>query len=183
MVITQKVKALLHQLHADLKNELQTDTLLLPDGFNAKSHQFVKGEHLLNFPYLYLDFPKFYTKETMFSFRTLFWWGHYFITAWILSGEHLDQYKNNLLEHYAALAGTGLYLLISDTPWEWRKQVPHVLEIRHDNREEVAAALKTRSFLKIHSYMAFDQCVFSEEGLCEEIIHIFRHTLPIVSQS
>ncbi len=179
-LITQKVKTLLHLLHDTLKKELVDFPFLAPDDFHLDNHQFVKGEHLSGFPYLYLDYPKYYTKQEMFSFRSLFWWGHHFIFAWILSGKYLDQYKENILRHYKSLSGKGLFILMTKDPWEWKKHPDNLLEIRQDNQEEVSIALKTRPFLKIHRYIDFRSPAILKGTPIEEAIQALRSTFPII---
>lgn len=180
VIITQKVKELLHKLQVALKEDLVSSDLLMPEGADTQIGQFVKGEHLLGFPYLYLDFPKYFTKTDKFTFRTLFWWGHYFVFAWILEGTYLDQYKKNILSVYDRLADQGLYLLMTETPWEWRKGSDYLLEIRTDNQKEVTTALESRHFLKIHSFIDFHSPQLIQCDIVEEGRKAFRAMKPIV---
>lgn len=148
-----------------------------------RTFQYVKGEHLLNCPYLYLDYPKFFSKEEKFTFRNLFWWGHSFISAWILEGRLLDAYKENLLKHYAILADQGLFILMADTLWEWRNKSELHLEIRKDNFKAVCDALETRAFLKIHRHIALDGPILKEGNLLSEAEASYRKMRPIVEHN
>ena len=181
-IISQKVKQILEQLHAALKEDLAGSSLLAPEGIDITTGQFVKGEHLHDFPYRYLDFPKYFSQDEKFTFRSLFWWGHHFIFALILEGRRLDQYKQNLLKSYDRLADQGLYLLMAPTLWEWEKRPELLLEIRNDNREEVEAALATRRFLKIHRYIDFENPVFEKGRLAEEGVATFRLMKAIMAK-
>lgn len=78
-IITKKVKRMLEGLHAALKEELAASSLLAPEGVDTTTGQFVKGEHLHDFPYQYLDLPKYFSHDEKFTFRSLFWWGHHFV--------------------------------------------------------------------------------------------------------
>ncbi|MFQ5561901.1 MAG: hypothetical protein ACE5FU_15135 [Nitrospinota bacterium] len=89
--VSRKVKTLLEQIQIELKKEIPVNGLLVPKGFDSENFQFVKSEHLLNFPYRYLDFPKHFKNKEMLTFRTMFWWGHYFVFALILGGQYLNQ--------------------------------------------------------------------------------------------
>ncbi len=182
-IVTQKVKTFLHQLQPALIQEVDLKSLLAPEGFDSKVFQYVKGEHLLDFPYLYLDFPKYFKKEEKFTFRTLFWWGHFFAFSWILEGLHLNQYKDNLLTHYDVLADRGLFILRTSTPWEWRKTSQYVIEIKKENQSEVKAVLKTSPFLKIHYYVPFDGPSLLTGALIQEAIEAFRLMCPVVLKS
>jgi len=173
---------LLQQLHRDLEPELAAADLIAPKGFDRRVSQLVKGEHLGDFPYLYLDFPKFFSHEEKFTFRTLFWWGHFFVFSWIVQGTALRQYKANLLDHYERLADKGLYLLMTESLWEWGNTSDNLLEIRSDNREAVATSLEARSFLKLHRYIDFDHPAVLGGRVNEAALEAFRLMLPIVRQ-
>ncbi len=180
-VITQKTKRFLQALHEDLKKEIASDRLLSPEEFDSESNQFVKGEHLLDFPYQYLDYPKFFSHTKKFTFRTLFWWGHFLVSAWILEGTLLQHYKQNLLEHYEQLADNGLFILLTETPWEWRKGSEYLIEIRRENKQEVGSALEKRPFLKVQRFIEFDHPVLLEGDLKTPALESYRLMLPIVS--
>jgi len=74
--ISIKIKHVLEQLHHRLEAEIASQPLLAPQGYDPQARQFVKGEHLEDFPYQYLDFPRFYTREDKFAFRSLVWSDH-----------------------------------------------------------------------------------------------------------
>ena len=160
--VTQKVKVLLHQLQHTLQKEIDSAPFPAPPGFDPKNHQYVKGEHLRDFPYLYLDCPKHFKREEMLTFRTLFWWGHFFVFGWILGGADLPRYRRNLLARYDVFSGGEWYLLTADTPWEWRLAPECLLALRPENRDRAAAALAERPFLKLHRYLPLDPALTGE---------------------
>lgn len=181
VIISRKVKQILEQLHAVLKEELSTSSFLAPEGVDTTIGQFVKGEHLRDFPYQYLDLPKYFSQDEKFTFRSLFWWGHHFVFALILEGPHLDRYKQRLLKSYDRLADQDLSILMAPTLWEWERRPELLLEIRKDNREAVEAALATRPFLKIHRFIPFESPVFEKGGVVEEGRKTFRLMRTIVA--
>src|SRR5918992_212658 len=79
--LSEKIRAQLEGTCKALKGELSRGLLpTLPhDGFAV---QFVKGEHLEDFPYQYLDCPKYFHGPEKRTFRTLVWWGHHVACAW-----------------------------------------------------------------------------------------------------
>ena len=86
--IDAKLRRTLEQVHVELRAECESITLHAPDGFDPAKVQLVKGEHLEDHPYQYLDYPKHFHGETKFTFRTLIWWGHHVVFAWLLEGGH-----------------------------------------------------------------------------------------------
>ncbi|UCE63703.1 MAG: hypothetical protein JSU59_00655 [Nitrospirota bacterium] len=151
--ISAKVRQSLEQLHRAFQLELVGRNLLKPNGFNPESAQFVKGENLEDFPYQYLDFPRHYTREEKFSFRSLFWWGHHVVFALILEGSYIRQYKQNVINRYPMLVDQGICLCLSPSLWEWKVGPGFTLELTQDRKSEVAAVLANRSSLKIAHFL------------------------------
>src|SRR5680860_184676 len=101
--ISVKIKQILEDLHQRLEAEIALQPLLTPEGFDSQASQFVKGEHLEDFPYQYVDFPRLYTRETKFAFRSLIWWGHHIVFALMIEGPLIKQYRRNLFNRYLSL--------------------------------------------------------------------------------
>lgn len=179
-VISEKIKQFLERLQTELKKELAGTAFLAPEGVDLEKGQLVKGEHLLDFPYQYLDLPKFFSHAEKFTFRTLFWWGHHLVFAFILEGRYLDRYKENLIRSYRELADQGLYLLLAPTPWEWKKEPQYLLEIKKENRSRVTETLASLPFLKIHHFVDFNSQIFEEGNLVQAGVKTFRLMKPIV---
>jgi hypothetical protein len=180
-LIMKKVRAGLDSLYADLKKELQGLELLTPAGFNPAAHQFVKGEHLENFPYQYLDYFKHFDGDNKFTFRALFWWGHHYVFALILEGEGLSQYKKNLVNRYEQVADKKLSLCLGGTPWEWKWGEGYTMDLTWERKVDVVALLSNRSFVKLARFVPFsDPAVRS--GRIAEIGHaIMQDFLPIIT--
>jgi len=162
--ITQKIKRVLEHLHEELARRITAEELLTPPGMDFAKWQVVRGERFHNQPYVYLDFPQFFTRQTKFTYRSMFWWGSGFAFALILEGDALDHYRERLIFSYDALADHGLVISLADTPWDWRPNSPHNLPIQRINRQVVIQALATRTFLKLQSFLDFDEIV-QEEGI------------------
>lgn len=178
--IAEKVKSWLMELRDLLKKETAGGRFLAPDGTDFQQGQLVKGEHLLDFPYHYLDCPKYFSPGEMFTYRTLVWWGHHIVFAVILQGPNLDRYKANLLAAYDQLADRELALLMTETPWEWRQGDVYLLPLRRQNRDVVEAALADRPFLKLHRVVPFDHPAIIDGRLAEEGVATFRLFAPII---
>lgn len=179
--IMNKVRAMLEQLHAELREELSGVQLLAPEGFNPGACQFVKGEHLEDYPYQYLDFPKHFAGSEKFTFRSLFWWGHHFVFALILEGEGLLRYKQNLINRFSDLADRQLCLSLGPSLWEWRRGAGYTLEITRDHKSEVAAVLSGRQFFKLARFLQPDDPLVREGRLVETGRRTFRTILPIIT--
>ena len=147
--IMAKVRAQLEATHQALQDELSGLSLVTPPGFNPDAFQLVKGEHLEDFPYQYLDYPKYFDGRNTFTLRTLFWWGHHAVCAILLQGDEIRRYKKQFVDRFHRLAGHDLELSLAPTLWEWKRGEGYTLPISHDRKARLAAVLAERSFLKV----------------------------------
>lgn len=181
-VIAQKVKQMLERLHGALSAELAEQSLIVPPGFNPASVQFVKGEHLEDFPYQYLDFPRFFTRENKFAFRSLFWWGHHVVFALMLEGIHLRRYKENLFNRYANVADRQLALCLSPSLWEWNEGPGLTLELTAANKTRVAAVLAHRPSMKVARFVPMADPIVRSGQLVDAGVAALRALLPIITE-
>lgn len=179
--ISGKIKSLLEQLHHRLEYEVARQSFLAPEGFDSQAKQFVKGEHLEDFPYQYLDFPRFYTRENKFSFRSLVWWGHHIVFALIVEGPLVKQYRRNLFNRFSDVADQHLCLCLSPSLWEWKAGPGLTLAITPDRRSEIAAALDRRTYFKIARFIPIDDSAVKSGNIVEEGCGAFQAILPIVT--
>ena len=179
--IMKKVRALLEGVYAELQREVAGIDLLATPSLNLKKFQFVKGEHLEDYPYQYLDFPKHFEGDEKFTFRSLFWWGHHFVFAMVIEGACLLQYKQNLMNRYHEVAGKDLHLSLSPSPWEWKQGDGYTLPVTHDRKSEVAAVLGGRRFFKLCRFIRHDDPVVTEGRLIETGRETFRSILPVIT--
>ncbi|MGH7204574.1 MAG: hypothetical protein ACREI2_00035 [Nitrospiraceae bacterium] len=179
--VMKKVRSTLDGLYAALKSELAGADLLAPKDFDPSRFQFVKGEHLEDFPYQYLDFPKHFLDDNKLTFRSLFWWGHHFVFALILEGEGLLRYKRNMINRYHDVAGRHLCLCLGPSLWEWKRGEGYTLPLTHDRKSEVAAVLSDRPFFKVARFVSTDDPAVSEGRIVEIGRETFRAVLPIVT--
>lgn len=179
--ITKKIRQQLEAARDALKIEIGEATLLTPPEFDAGNVQFVKGEHLEEFPYQYLDYPKHFHGTEKCTFRTLFWWGHHVACAWILEGTVVKRCKKHLVDRFHSIAGQDLELSILPTLWEWKRGEGYTLPITHDRKAQVAAVIAERSFLKIVRFVSMDDPMVKAGELARVSREAFRAMRPIVT--
>ena len=178
--VSPKIRHLLERIHDSFQRELRAHHLLVPNDFDPDAHQFVKGEHLEDFPYQYLDYPRFFTRDVKFSFRSLVWWGHHVVFALILEGGHLRRYKENLINRFPSIADRELHLCLSHSLWEWKQGAGYTLELNRGRYSEVAAVLAHRPFFKLARFVPFtDPAV--QSGEAHRLAHqALRAMLPVI---
>ena len=179
--ISIKIRQHLEQLHEIYQQELTAHQLLVPDQFLPDAVQFVKGEHLEDFPYQYLDFPRFYSRETKFAFRTLFWWGHHIVFSLILEGGHIRRYKENLINRFSHIADRNVCLCLDKSLWEWKQGPGYTLELTKERKPEVAAVLANRPFFKLGIFVPFNDPIITSANMCEKGRDALRLMLPVIT--
>lgn len=172
---------MLETTHGVLRNELTGLSLVVPPDFDPTLHQLVKGEHLEDFPYQYLDCPKHFSGANKFTFRTLFWWGHHVACALLLEGSEIGQYKRQLLGRFHQLAGRKLELSLAPSLWEWRQGEGYTLPITHDRKAQIAAVVAERSFLKVVHCVPLGDPRVREGQLAQMACETFRSMYPLIT--
>jgi hypothetical protein len=180
-IITTKIRRMLEGTHQALRADLGTVALVTPPGFDSKVHQLVKGEHLEDFPYQYLDYPKHFQGGNTFTFRTLVWWGHYVVCAMLLEGDGLRHYKQQLLGRFHQVAGRGLELSLDPTLWEWKRGEGYTFPITHDRKAQVAAIVAERSQIKVLRCVSFEDVSVRNGQLPHVACETFQAMLPILT--
>lgn len=179
--ISAKIRSMLEATRGALQQELAGLSLVVPPNFDPTIHQLVKGEHLEEFPYQYLDCPKHFCGTNKFTFRTLVWWGHHVACALLLEGAEIGRYKRQLLGRFHQLAGRGLELSLAPSLWEWKRGEGYTLPITHDRKAQIAAVLAERSFLKVICCVSFDDPRVREGQLAQVACETFRSIHPLVT--
>jgi hypothetical protein len=80
-----------------------------------------RGEQHIGLPWVMLDYPRVFSRETGFlALRTFFWWGHYFTVQWVISGSHLKKinFFEKLREAPKEINGYQLYAGFARNPWD-----------------------------------------------------------------
>ena len=180
--VSPKIRHLLERIHESFQHELKARHLLVPEGFDPDASQFVKGEHLEDFPYQYLDYPRFFTRDVKFTFRSLVWWGHHMVFALILEGGHLRRYKENLINRFPSVADREIRLCLSHSLWEWKQGSGYTLDLTRERSPEVAAVLAHRPFFKLARFVPFsDPAVLN--GETHRLAHqALRAVLPVITE-
>jgi hypothetical protein len=179
--IMKKVRRTLDELYGGLKEDLHDVKLLAPPEFDRGAHQFVKGEHLEDFPYQYLDFFKHFDGEVKFTYRSLIWWGHHIVFGLILEGGRLAQYKKNLVNRYGRVADQGLALCLGSTPWEWKRGEGYTMELTWERKNELMALLDRRSFVKLARFVPFEDPIVRAGRVPELGRATLRELLPVIT--
>ncbi|WP_423737309.1 hypothetical protein [Chitinophaga caseinilytica] len=84
----------------------------------AQPPKISRGEQYLGLPYVMLDYPRAFSRNSIFACRTFFWWGRYFSLTLHLAGEELERRRGALTGMHERLASAGWHVCVNDDPWQ-----------------------------------------------------------------
>jgi hypothetical protein len=145
--IIEKVYALLGEQAASMQKAILNS--FLPDEIKATTPKISKGENYLLFPYVMLDYPRYFNKENTMAIRTFFWWGKSVSLHLLLSGNYKEAATNKLLEQFSFLQEQNYSICISETPWQHHFEAENYLPIKQISANEFSDILNRKLFVKI----------------------------------
>ena len=162
-IIITKIKSELAHIEKALTHTIKISKTDIPVEVLQRAGKISKGENYRGLPYLVLDHPRYFKKEGVFAFRTMFWWGHFFSSTFHLQGKYLDLYRNNILDQILSLKNNNLYICNGATPWEYHYEPDNYLFIDTLEEKELQNLIKTKDFIKISSRLDLKKWYALEE--------------------
>lgn len=147
--IMKKAEDYLGRLKQAIIEETARSQMPFPPGTDLTKGQLVKGENHKGFPFLSLDIPKKFSRSEMFTYRTLFWWGHYLVFAFILKGEKLPRYLDRLLAGKRSPAAREIHFACHNSPWEWEWTNDNFKNVAQTPDEEIRQIVNSIQHLKL----------------------------------
>jgi hypothetical protein len=143
---TKKVMELFGAIESEMKLWIRGNDFDIAD-LNISSGKIFRGENYKLFPYILLDYPRLFSKESIFSFRTMFWWGHEFSFTLHMEGAALDKNRNSLIKNIETLKDKNVFFCIHDSPWQYDFSKENYLPL--EDIENIIQLLNEKSFIKI----------------------------------
>ena len=172
--VSRKIRTTFSQIRDELRTSMTPERYLAPEGVDFTQGKLSGGEKHYDLPYLYLDFPRRFTKEYTFAYRSLFWWGHHFLFTLILAGALLPDYRKRVLSGWDRLAARGDHIAVTDDPWEWRKGDQFFRLIRSADTESLEKTTFELPILKLVHFVPFDDQRLEEGLLARTGVDTFR---------
>ncbi len=149
--IEELMGAVEQRLEATIKN------YSWPEGVLTKSGKLSKGENYRGLPYYMLDFPRRFSQQGVFTFRTMFWWGNFFSATLHLSGKYLESRREALLSNLEPLRSSQAYVCVHETPWEYHYGSDNYKSVKQLNSQELTHLISTKPFVKISHCWSLEQ--------------------------
>src|SRR5262245_30564208 len=110
--ISSKVISLFGELNEELRLLNDSNASHIGADILSVSGKISKGENYLGYPWILLDYPRAFSKENIFAYRSLFWWGSCFSFTLHLSGIHLENFIPAINKNLSSLAGKKTFVCI-----------------------------------------------------------------------
>jgi len=155
--VLQKVMVLMGQLQEALQAHPLTATFPFPENTLSLGGKISRGERYKELPYIILDYPRCFGKENIFAFRTMFWWGHYFIATLHLAGGEKEKYGHAIASAWQKLAEHQFQVYLQEDPWEHDLGNGNYKLISAMPEQEFRQLVHWRSFIKIAKPYNFEE--------------------------
>ena len=151
-LITRKIYELFYQLSVSIKNNNHTQNFHFTKGTDKTTGKISRGENYLSQPYVILDLPRHFSKDDIFAFRSMFWWGHHFSFTLHLAGKSFEQHAPALTANMKKLHGRDVYACVKDGMWEH-----HFEDSNYQSLDAITPGQMPNNFLKLSRKMPLDQ--------------------------
>jgi len=147
--IMKKAEANLTALKQEVIKTLSQTPHPCPPESDIVKGQIVRGENHKGFPFISLDMPQMFSKSQMFTYRTLFWWGHGLIFSLILKQENQAPLIEKLIHLKEHPEWNDIQLAISPTPWEWEKDLKNFIPLFDAPDIEIRNTINSVKYIKL----------------------------------
>jgi len=175
--ILQKVKQLFSNLQSRQHLVLQGILNLQPEIVNSPP-KISKGENYKGLPWLVLDYPRLFEKESFCAIRTLFWWGNFFSSTLHLSGKYKNACRQKIIGLFENLQQKKFSICINTDQWEHHFDEDNYKAIEGMGLVEFEEVTGRHSFIKLAKKVPLDQWNDAEIKLAEIFSHL-AHILEI----
>src|SRR5687767_2567101 len=172
--ILQKVKQLFSSLQS--RQQLILQGVAIQQKITNSSPKISRGENYKGLPWLVLDYPRLFEKESFLAVRTLFWWGNFFSTTLHLSGKYKIAFQESITGSFDYLRQKDFFVCINNDQWEHHFDETNYKAITGMSLAEFEEITGGNTFIKLAKKIPVDQWSDAERKLAE----IFNHLTHIL---
>ena len=146
---TLKMVDLFGLLEIELKT-IFSESGLIVEGLDSSSGKIFRGENYKLFPYVLLDCPRMFNKLSVFSFRSMFWWGNEFTFTLHLQGKAWEHFKPVLIRNFDKLIDQQVFFCVNESPWQYHLGEENYLPLNNlKNFNHANELLTKKNFVKL----------------------------------
>ena len=165
-----------------IDKEIRKDNFIFNPEYLKPYPKISRGENYRGLPYVVLDNPRYYTHEVIFSYRILFWWGHFISFSLHMEGPEAFQTLENLIENRDNYSGESIFFCVGRTPWEYHFEEDNYVELKFLSDNEILSQWEKNGFLKISKKATLDEWPLLND-LAIRNFHIFSDLISPDQQS
>ncbi len=120
-----------------------------PGGTDIVTGKISQGENYLGYPYVILDFPKMFNQQNVFTFRVIFWFGHYFTCSLVAGGEISKLYLSNFITKRKTLNRNEIFFSRYTDAWKHEVEPPYQTSIDMLNEKELQQHVLQHNYFKL----------------------------------
>ncbi|MCH8904800.1 MAG: hypothetical protein IIA45_12910, partial [Bacteroidetes bacterium] len=110
-------------------------------------------------PFIILDYPRQFSKHSIFAYRTMFWWGNFISFTLHLQGRAFNSYKKKILSRYNILRKGKFFICVNKAQWDHRYESTNYRLVGKLSAAEFASEINGKSFLKISKKIELPEIV------------------------
>lgn len=179
--IMKKAEEGLIQINLALQAFLKENPETCPTEADCIKGQIARGENNKGFPFISLDMPQLFSKEIFFSYRILFWWGHYLGFSLILKGGLFEQYQACLQQNASQPTASGILFSVSESPWEWGLDETAYLPLNTLAPDAIAQHCNRHQFIKLLKVFPMEQTDFPNLDWTQTGLSTYRELIALIS--
>ena len=160
--IMKKAEANLTALKQEIIKTLSQAPHPCPPESDIVKGQIVRGENHKGFPFISLDMPQMFSKSQMFTYRTLFWWGHDLIFSLILKQENQAPLIEKLIQLKEHPEWKDIQLATAPTPWEWENDMKNFIHLFGASEIKIRDTINSVKYIKLCRFYSLASPEFSK---------------------
>ncbi len=156
--IIQKLYSLFDRIKHSLKDSPVHQMFPFPTGTDVVTGKISQGENYLGYPYVVLDFPKMYDQQNLFTFRLMFWFGHYFTCSLVAGGQISKLFLSNFIMKRKMLDRNEIFFSKYTDAWK------HEVEPPYQTLIDVLTEKELQQHVLQHNYFKFTYKFLENNG-------------------
>lgn len=162
----QKLKTFLEDVQQQQRLIIEQYGGHIPDEVLKISSKVSKGENYRGFPWLVLDYPRYFITGNIFAIRTMFWWGNFFSLTLHLSGKHKKKFQHNIINAFPLLAEKEFFYCTGNDEWQHHFDAVNYTLLKRSDNNFFADTIRKNPFLKLSKKFSLDEIKNMEELIC-----------------
>lgn len=154
--VTGKISQILGLTAQALENKRDELFKPLPPEISGNVPKISRGENYLGYPWMILDYPRYFTKDNVFALRILCWFGNNFSVTLHISGNYFREFSTGLFNGFGKLSEMNFLAGIHENPWQHHHEADNYRLIKELDFEEYKNEAQQRQFLKLSRALPLD---------------------------